>query len=301
MFLANWNFSRLAVLLPLVLITASHGQSGSRTIANPSQSTQADKSLVTLTVDMDEKKLALLRQKGSLRVAIPPVYRGRVDAVRLKYAVSFKSEDALLHNAVDKLNNTVTVTFSDETLDQLEYQPVKAKVYYSGFSNVLLVYKKRKAGEPRRFSETENQPTTADSVRVFARVDDNRGLHGWMTGLAKIELKSEFGDVKINSTDIAGIKLNANGSGSVSIRLNSGTTVSGYLNFDEIRMKCSWGKQTLSLSELDSIVTDRKFHFATDPLHPGRWIFETDLANQPPPPSAILPTIPAVITPIPAK
>lgn len=318
MLFKSWIFFLLAGLLPLVAVSSSLGQSGSKTkairpqpkltnqsqlrpgtITSQTQATPAEQIQMTLTVEMDSNKLDLLRKTGKLQVAIPQAFRGRVDAVRLKRPVSFKSEDFQLNNAVDKFNNTVTVSFSDKTLDQLDYQPVKAKVYYSGFSNVLLIYKKRKPGDPLGSIERENKPTTADSTRVFARVDEERGLHGWMTGLAKIKLKSDFGEVIINSTDIAGIKLNANNSGSVSIRLHSGATVSGYVNFDEISMKCSWGTQKLSLSELDSIVADRKFRFAADPLHPGRWIFETELASQPPPLINFESTIPGYIAPTP--
>ena len=253
---------------------------------------------MTLTIDMDENKLAVLRQTGVLRIPIPPAYQGRVDAVRLKRQISFKSEDFELTNAVDKLNTTLTVNVGSTQLDQLDYQPIKAKVYYAGFSSVALVYTKPKAGDPVGLAERENKPTLADSTRFFARVDEQRGMHGWMTGLAKLKLKSDFGDVSIDSTDIAGIKFNANGSGSVAIRLNSGASVSGYVDFDEITMKCSWGTQKIALSELDSVVADRKYKFAPDPYHPGRWSFKTDLVTPPKPAVLDNATVPGFATPI---
>ena len=296
MIFRSWNFSRLAVLLPLVCLTSALGQSSSKIAPVTSQRQLTKPATVTLTVDMDDIKMASIRQTGYLRLSIPAVYRGKVDAVRLKRPVSFKTKEYLLNQSVDKLNDTVTVTFNKSLLDRLDYQPVITKIYYSDFANVLLVYQRRKPGDPVGLSERENQPDPNDSRRFYARVDDQRGLYGWMDGLAKIKLKSDFGDVVINSNDIAGIKFNANNSGSVAIRLNSGTSVSGYVNFDAIRMKCSWVTQKLPLDKIDSIVSDRKFRFAADPHHPGRWSFEQDIVA-PPPPSPNN-SVPSFATPI---
>ena len=312
MFPSSSISTRLAIPLPLACLILLLGQTASllgqsnskRSPANPPSSGQTTQPQsnpepikLTLTIEMDANKLAVLRRTGSLGVAIPPAVQGRVDAVRIKKAVSFVSEDFALTNAVDKMNNTITVAVDDALLDQLDFQPIKAKIYYSGFSSVTLAYTKRKPGDPARLAERENKPTLADSTRFFARVDEKRGLFGWMTGLAKVKLKSDFGDVSIDTTDIAGIKFNANGSGSVSIRLNSGASVSGYVDFDEIIMKCSWGTQKLSLDELDSVVADRKYEFVPDPYHPGRWSFKADVVA---PPNPVLnETIPAFTTPIP--
>ena len=308
MFLTSWNLARLAILplacliLLLGQLTSLLGQSSSKSLSSDQQNGQqssAEPIKVTLTIDMDDNKLAVLRQTGLLRVAIPAAYRGRVDAVRLKRPISFKSKDFRLENAVDKVNNTITVNVDSALLDQLDFQPIKAKVYYRGFSSVTVVYTKPKPGDPIGLTERENKPTLADSTRFFARVDDKRGVYGWMTGLAKIKLKSDFGEVFVDTTDIAGIKFNANGSGSVSIRLNSGTSISGYVDFDEIKMKCSWGTQTIALSELESVVADRKYQFAPDPYHPGRWSFKTDLVTPPEPGSND--TVPGFTTPIPVR
>lgn len=298
MIFRGWIFSRLAVMLPLVFLTTTLGQSSSSGVPVASQFKSAKPQKMTLTVDMDDNKIASLREAGFLRVAIPAVFQGRVDAVRLKRAVSFKSEEYQLDKAVDKINDTVTVTFKQSLLDQLEYQPIIAKIYYSDFSSVLLVYQRRKPGDPVGLVERENKPTAADSKRFYARVDDKRGMYGWLSGLAKIKLKSEFGDVVLNSADIAGIKFNANKLGSVAIRLNSGASVSGYVNFDEIKMKCSWGTQKLSLNEIDSIVSDRNFRFAADPHHPGRWSFERDIVTPPP---TLNDSVPGFTTPVPVR
>ena len=299
MFFRSWNFSRLAVLLPLLFMTTVLGQSSSRKAPGTARPQSKKPEMVTLTIDMDDSKLASIRQTGYLRASIPAAYRGRVDAVRLKRPVSFKKDAFRLDKSVDKLNDTVTVTINQTLLDQLDYQPVIAKVYYSDFANVLVVYQRRRPGDPVGLAERENKPTAADSPRFYARVDDQRGLYGWMEGLAKIKLKSDFGDVVINSTEIAGIKFNANNSGSVAIRLNSGASVSGYVDFDEINMKCSWGTQKLSLAEIDSIVLDRKFRFAADPHHPGRWSFEQDIVT--PPTTIFNDSVPGFATPIPVR
>ena len=323
MFLTSWNLTRLTVLLSFVCLTtllgqstSLLGQSNSKTSPRqrqPSQNrpiqsqpiqgqpSQTKPIQMTLTIDMDDNKVAVLQKTGMLQVAIPPAFQGRVDAVRLKRPVSLKSEDFQLNNAVDKLSNTVTVNIDDGLLDQLDFQPIKANVYYTGFSSVAVIFTKRKPGDPTRLAERENKPTIADSTRFFARVDDKRGVFGWMTGLAKLKLKSEFGDVLIDSTDIAGIKFNANESGGVAVRLNSGASVSGYVNFEEIRMKCSWGTQTLALKDLDSVVADRKYQFAADPYHPGRWSFKADLATPPEPAALSGDTIPGFATPIPVR
>jgi len=301
MFLTSWNLSRLAILLPLVFLTASFGQSSTNSTPNETQANQAGQTLSTVTIEMDENKIDLLRRTGFLRLAIPPAYRGKVDGVRLKREVSFKSDDFQLVNVVDKLNDTITVTVNDTALERLDFQPVIAKVYYPAFSSVVLVYDRRQPGGPIGLTERENKPTAADSSRFFARVGDKRGLFGWMTGLAKIKLTSDFGEVFLNSTDIAGIKFNANKSGSVSIRLNSGASISGYVDFDEINMKCSWGTQKLALAELDSIVADRKFRFAQDPYHPGRWSFVSDLATPPALPAIDGSTVPGFTTPLPVR
>ncbi len=298
MIFRSWKISRLAVLMPLVFLTPTLGQSSSKIAPVTSQVQPNKTEAVTLTIDMDDSKMASIRQTGYLQVAIPAAYRGRVDAVRLKRPVSFKTKAFQLDKAVDKLNDTVTVNINQALLDQLDYQPVLAKVYYSDFTNVLLIYQRRKPGDPVGLAERENKPTVNDSRRFYARVDAQRGLYGWMEGLAKIKLQSDFGEVVINSTDISGIKFNANNSGSVAIRLNSGESVSGYVNFDEIKMKCSWGRQKLSLAEIDSIVSDRNFRFAADPHHPGRWSFEQDIVTPPP---ILNDSVPGFTTPIPLR
>ncbi len=277
MFLKSWKLSRLAVLLPLVCLTSAFGQSSLESVVDSPQPVRYEPQAVTLTVELDENKLTSLRQTGSLRIAIPAEYRGKVDAVRLKRPFSFKSKLFQLNKAVDKVQGAVTVTVNRTLLDQLDYQPVIAKIYYDNFSEVVLVYELRKPGDPIGLLERENQPTRADSQKFYVRIDDKRGMYGWMTGLAQIKLQSAFGDVVLNSTDIAGIKFNANKSEGVAIRLKSGASVSGLVDFKKIKMKCSWGSEVLSLAEIDSVVLDRKFRFATDPLHPGRWSFERDL------------------------
>ena len=298
MIFGSWNISRLAVLMPFVFLTTTLGQSSSKIASVTPQSRPNKTEAVTLTIDMDDNKMASIRQTGYLQVAIPAAYRGRVDAVRLKRPVSFKKEAFQLDKSVDKLNDTVTVSINQALLDQLDYQPVLAKIYYSDFANVLVIFNPRKPGDPVGLAERENKPTSNDSPRFYARVDDHRGLYGWMDGLAKIKLNSEFGEVVINSTDIAGMKFNANNSGSVAIRLNSGASVSGHVNFDEIKMKCSWGTQKLSLAEIDSIVLDRKFRFAADPHHPGRWSFEQDIVTLPP---TLNDSLPDLASPIPQR
>ena len=298
MIFRSWYFSRLAVLLPLVVLTTALGQSSSKVAPVRSQPQSNKPVMMTLTIDMDDRKMASIQETGYLRVAIPAAFRGRVDAVRLKRPVSFKTEQFQLDKAVDKLNDTVTVNINQALLEQLDYQPVVAKIYYSDFANVLLVYQRRRPGDPVGLAERENKATAVDSPRFYARVDDQRGMYGWMEGLANFKLNSDFGEVVINSTDIAGIKFNANNSGSVAIRLNSGATISGYVNFDEIIMKCSWGTQKLSLAEIDSIVSDRKFRFAADPHHPGRWSFEQDIVAPHP---NFNDSVPGFTTPIPLR
>ena len=298
MIFRSWYFSRLAVLLPLVVLATALGQSSSKVAPVRSQPQSNKPVMMTLTIDMDDRKMASIQETGYLRVAIPAAFRGRVDAVRLKRPVSFKTEQFQLDKAVDKLNDTVTVNINQALLEQLDYQPVVAKIYYSDFANVLLVYQRRRPGDPVGLAERENKATAVDSPRFYARVDDQRGMYGWMEGLANFKLNSDFGEVVINSTDIAGIKFNANNSGSVAIRLNSGATISGYVNFDEIIMKCSWGTQKLSLAEIDSIVSDRKFRFAADPHHPGRWSFEQDIVAPPP---NFNDSVPGFTTPIPLR
>ena len=112
MIFRSWNFSRLAVLLPLVCLTSALGQSSSKIAPVTSQRQLTKPATVTLTVDMDDIKMASIRQTGYLRLSIPAVYRGKVDAVRLKRPVSFKTKEYQLNQSVDKLNDTVTVTFN---------------------------------------------------------------------------------------------------------------------------------------------------------------------------------------------
>ena len=116
--------SRLAVLMPLVFLTTALGQSSSRIAPVTAQAQPNKTEAVTLTIDMDDSKVASIRQTGYLQVAIPAAYRGRVDAVRLKRPVSFKTKAFQLDKAVDKLNDTVTVNINQALLDQLDYQPV---------------------------------------------------------------------------------------------------------------------------------------------------------------------------------
>jgi len=219
MFFGSWNFSRLAVILPLVCLTTALGQSSSKKALVTTKPKSQKPITVTLTVEMDDAKLDSIRQTGYLRVAIPAVYRGRVDAVRLKRPVSFKTDEFQLDRSVDKLSSTVTVAVNQAQLDRLDYQPIIAKVYYSDFANVMLVYQRRKPGDPLGLAERENKPTVADSPRFYARVDEQRGLYGWIEGLATIKLKSDFGEVILSCADIAGIKFNANRTASFVSRL----------------------------------------------------------------------------------
>ena len=303
MFSINWNLTLLAVLMPLVCLTSLLGQSGltESSYDQPSngQLSNLEPVKVTLTIDMDDNKLAVLRKTGLLRIAVPPAYQGKLDTVRLKREISFKSEDFELPNAVDKLASTLTVSLDEALLDQLDYQPIKANVYYAGFTSVSVIYTRPKAGDPLGLAERENKPTLDDSTRFFVRVDDKRGMYGFMTGLAKLKLDSDFGEVMIDTTEVAGIKFNAHGSGSVAVRLNSGASISGNVDFDEIIMKCSWGTQKISLDEIESIVANRKYQFVSDPYHSGRWIFKTDLVTPPEP--VFNDMVPGIETPMPVR
>jgi hypothetical protein len=234
-----------------------------------------------MTIELDSAKINALRRTGLLKTIVPSAYRDRIDAIELKRSVSFKTEHYLLKDSVDKLDDTVTLTINDAIIDRLDYQPVKAKVYYSGNSTVALIFDRRKPKNPFGLPASETQPTADDSPRLFARLDNQRGISGWMTGLAKIQLKTSFGNLSIDSNKIAGIRFNTNSSGRVAVRLKSGDTLSGYPNFDSISMKCSWGKQKILLSELKSVTTNRRSRFAEDPFHKGRWRFESDFNNTP--------------------
>jgi hypothetical protein len=233
--------------------------------------------LVTMTIDMDDAKIASLLRNGVLRTTIPAKYRNRVDAVLLKRDFSFKTEAYELGDAVDKLNDSVTVKLGAAVLERLDFQPVKVKIYYSGFNSIVFVRDKLESKNPFGLAKRDTQPGPNDSQRMFARLDDKRGVFGWVEGLAKLKLTTEFGEVSIDMIKVAGIRFNTNSSGGVSVRLISGETLSGYPSFDEIQMKCAWGKQKILLSEIESITLNRQSRFTLDPYHNGRWRFEIDL------------------------
>lgn len=230
---------------------------------------------LTMTVELDSKEIAALRVKGLLRTNVPAAYRNRLDAIEIKRSTSFKAEHFVLHDAVDKVQDSLTLTISEASLDRLEYQPIKAKIYYSQASSVVLVLDRQKGKRSGGVAEKLSRPTANDSPKLFVRIDDRRGLSGWMSGLAKIDMTAGFGSLSVNTNKIAGIRFNADAAGNAVVQLKSGQSLVGRPSFDSILMKCSWGIQKLAVSEIESVTVNREARFVKVTGSQGQWRFDS--------------------------
>jgi hypothetical protein len=240
---------------------------------------ETKRSPVTMTIELGEMEIAALRKSGLLRTNVPANFQGRVDAIEVKRAVSFKVDHYLLTNAIDKVRDSLSFTISESDLDRLDYQPIKAKVYYEGFSDVVLALDRDRKVKTND-TQPETRPTKNDSPKFFVRIDNKRGFTGFVKDLAELKLKTDFGKLTVRAKEIAGIRFNVDSIGGVAVELKSGETFLGKPDFDSIAMKCSWGIEELGLSDIESVTVDRRVRFFKTALPQGEWRLGVNSATE---------------------
>lgn len=262
-------------LLPLDGVWSQEVLSGQ----SPKPIAEKDQARVTMTIELGELELAAFRRSGLLRTNVPANYQGQVDAIEVKRAVSFKVDHYLLNDAIDKINDSLSLKINESDIERLDYQPIKAKVYYDGFSTVVMALD-RNSDAAIDAAKTEVRPTKSDSPKFFVRIDDRRGFAGFIKDLAELELKTDFGKLNVEADKIAGVRFNVDSQGGVAVELKSGETFLGKPSFDSISMKCSWGIEELRLSDIESVTVDRRARFIKPSREQNQWRLE--LKSNPP-------------------
>lgn len=251
-----------------LLCSDSNGQQ------TPMPSTEKVTTRFRMKLRMDDQKIAMLKASGSLRTTVPKAFRNTIDGIKMHRDFSFITDEFVADDHVEKRGTTLLVKLTDEMLDRLDYQPLLNKVYFSNFSDVLLVYVKPK-NSPTEQAGSAKQ-TGEDSPKFFAKIDEFRGIYGSIDR-DFIKMKTSFGSVDIDVAKIEGIRFHDGNS--ISVWLSRQDRISGTIDFDELTMQCSWGEQKLKVDDLETLTLKR------DTLLPNIGILtetSSDAESQPP-------------------
>ena len=228
--------------------------------SNQSAPTNAGKEQrVLINLELDAAKIDRFRQSGVLATVVEPELINRIDGVRIARPYFFSDEDFVADEHVEKIGDAIIIHIDPVALDRLDFQPLLSKVYYSNYSVIIL-----------KLTDFGQQTSPADvdqAPKFFARIDDRRGLNGRLNSTSNWKLTTDFGSIDVDVEQIAGVKFNLNSSNDdqVLLVLQSGKQWIGDISFDQITLDCSWGQQSINLSELQSITVDRNQRFCQDP------------------------------------
>ncbi len=214
---------------------------------------------VLINLELDAAKIDRFRQSGVLATVVEPELINCIDGVRIARPYFFSDEDFVADEHVEKIGDAIIIHIDPVTLDRLDFQPLLSKVYYSNYSVIIL-----------KLTDTGQQTSPTDVVQTpqfFARIDDRRGLNGRLNSNTSWKLNTDFGSIEVDVEQIAGVKFNLNPRkpDQVLLVLQSGKQWTGDISFDQITLDCSWGQQSVNVSELESISMDRNQRFHQDP------------------------------------
>lgn len=236
---------------------------------------------------LDDEQVKQLVATGRLETEVPRAYLGDIAAIKIQRSTSFLSDAIEVETYVDKINRRVSVVVDRAMLERLDYQPLIVPIFESNFNQVGLVFREESKSRLWGREESvapEQRNEEAQGPEFFVRIDEQRALLGRLKQAA-FEIETDFGPVNISTTQIAGIRFNADSLSSdgktkhnVFVKLQSGDSFSGVLALQTLRVASKWGEQPIKTSELESLTIDQMARFVKSESGRSRWRFEQ---NQP--------------------
>lgn len=256
--------------------------------SKPVASDESDKpnKKLRMNLKLDFQRINTIRSAGSISSVIPPKNRDRVGAIRLQQPTSFLSKPLVIVEAKANVSNgTLYVEVDNTILERLPYQPVELRIYDTGFNAITLKFNPKGMVAGKLPEEVIVQPGPKDSPILYVSINGNRGIYGVLEGFKELDVKAEFGKIKIPVDTIAGIRFNTGPDNQTYIVLKKGDSFSGKIELEKITISTRWGKRDLKVANLESVTTFQSNKFVQTKNNPDRWQLKSTLQpilpNQP--------------------
>lgn len=203
-----------------------------------------DTGRVSAVVELTDGELQSLLNTGSLKMSIPPRLKNKVNSLILKRPDRFKDDVAVLFNDIDKRNDTISISVDDSTIEQIAYQPVELKIYESGYTNILVSYRRGNGMTPQK-------PSKTDSVELKIQLNNGKSITGRLSYMTQFPLKSGLGKVKVKLDEISQITFDQDGN--LRVVMLNGDTLQGESNFSSVIVNTRWGQERIKTRDIASI------------------------------------------------
>jgi len=144
-------------------------------------------------------------------------------------------------------------------------------VFESGYNQIRLKF--NSVGKIAGKLPDQEQPS-ADSKSgplMYVRINEKRGIYGSLKDFETFSIKTQFGKVKIPTSEIAGIRFNDGSADTAFVVLKKGDVFSGQIDLETITVASRFGEQKLKLTRVESLSLGRQFVFLRDAINSKRW------------------------------
>jgi hypothetical protein len=265
-----FNFKTIGTLVVSVLCllpVAGNAQNES------SEGTRTSENFV-FVMQLNDDDIASLRKTGMLKGRVPEKMVNRISAIRLQRKNSFVSDSMKCESTSERVGQTISVGVDESVIQRLEYQPVQIPVYNSAFTNVLLKHSYQQDLIEKTRAELP-PPEAGDSPQMLVSIDENRAVIGYLKGLSKFKITTEFGDVEVPAENVRGIKFNTGESQDKAFMvLSAGDAITGVFKNENVTVGSRWGEKDLKVKDLNWITHAINLKFVPDSKNEGRWLLE---------------------------
>ena len=117
---------------------------------------------------------------------------------------------------------------------------------------------------------------------MFVRINSKQGLYGLLKDFETFPITTQFGKVKIPTSELAGIRLNDGDAKQAFVVLKKGDVFSGQIEMETITVQSRWGDKKIKLSDVESLTLAPEFVFLRDAINSKRWQLRSLLPVSPP-------------------
>ena len=236
-----------------------------------------------LVLKLNDNQINKLRVEGSLVTRIPPKLVNRVGKIRFQGPSSFLSKSLKVDGAKTlKKARLVSVEVDNSILERLPYQPVELSIYESGFDRVRLKFNPLGSVAGKLPTETKPSDGPLTGPHMFVRINSKQGLYGLLKDFETFPITTQFGKVKIPTSELAGIRLNDGDAKQAFVVLKKGDVFSGQIEMETITVQSRWGDKKIKLSDVESLTLAPEFVFLRDAINSKRWQLRSLLPVSPP-------------------
>jgi hypothetical protein len=197
---------------------------------------------------LNDQNLETLLTNGNVEVHIPPQLRNSVESLVIKRPLFFKDQTAAQFADAELVGRRLVVNVDDSVIERIDYQPVKLKLYESGYSSLIVRYV---GALPWRNAPDVGDPET-DSPFLTVKLKSEKGIRGRIRGVQSLQLDSTLGKIKVNLSKSQ--KIRVRGDGGLVVEMANGDRVSGTIDFLEIELINRWGDETIAVSDIDELI-----------------------------------------------